>query len=169
MRIRVKSNQLCQCGCGQYTLMCVRDKRKSNKFIYEHLRGLGGADKMPEVMLKKLVDRNKSNTGPRKGDDLTYASVHKWIRDNWGRANKCEICHIKNGRFEWANLTGRYLRSKPEEWKQVCRFCHQKIDRPNIKGWKTRRANPVYYEKMIKNMSLGQKKPKWKRRITCPK
>jgi len=58
-----------------------------------------------------------------------YQSTHFWVRKNWGKATKCEgdSCSGKSKTYEWANLEGKYTRSRAD-WKQMCHSCHFKYD-----------------------------------------
>lgn len=64
-----------------------------------------------------------------KGEKAKYPQKHAWIRKHWGSANKCESldCKGKSNTFDWANLSGEYLRIR-EDWKMLCRSCHAKLD-----------------------------------------
>lgn len=63
-----------------------------------------------------------------KGNGVGYQALHTWIHRNFGKANRCEndISH-ESSRFEWANISGRYLRDI-SDWKQLCKSCHSKHD-----------------------------------------
>lgn len=63
-----------------------------------------------------------------EGADL-YQKVHRWIRNNFGKANKCEndARHTDSSVYEWANISGDYLYDI-RDWVQLCRRCHSLID-----------------------------------------
>ncbi len=78
----------------------------------------------------KIDKCNGENNNYWKGDNASYSEKHKWIKRNYGKANKCEneICPVDNPRyFHWANLSGTYKREM-SDWKQMCVSCHQKFD-----------------------------------------
>lgn len=58
------------------------------------------------------------------------AKIHMWIKSRYGKANHCEndFNHMsKSGRFEWANVTGKYEKDI-SNFKQLCVPCHRKLD-----------------------------------------
>jgi hypothetical protein len=64
-----------------------------------------------------------------KGIDAKYVSKHTWLRNNFGKANHCENpdCKHKSVGFDWANISGKYLR-EVSDYKQLCRSCHNQFD-----------------------------------------
>lgn len=74
----------------------------------------------------------KSKSGAKnpnwKGDSVGYKSLHEWVSRNWGKAEKCEVCGVKDSvKYEWANLNNIYNRDR-NNWKQMCCSCHQRYD-----------------------------------------
>lgn len=80
-----------------------------------------------------------------KGNKVSYTGLHKWVYKHLGKADKCEnrncVYPRKNNarrwvyfskRFEWANISGKYLRDL-RDWKKLCGSCHRKFDRLVIK------------------------------------
>lgn len=63
-----------------------------------------------------------------KGEKAGYNAKHTWIRKYYGKASKCEECGLPNLRYEWANISGYYYR-KREDFKELCKHCHVKMDR----------------------------------------
>lgn len=87
-----------------------------------------------------------------KGEDASYQAKHIWLYKNFGKATRCEnkacVYPRKNlfgqiltipTRFEWANISGKYIRDI-NDWKQLCASCHRKYDNIGKKSWITRRA-----------------------------
>lgn len=65
-----------------------------------------------------------------KGDKAEpYQKVHRWIRNSFGKPNKCEndVRHIDSKVYDWANISGHYLYDI-SDWVQLCRRCHSLID-----------------------------------------
>lgn len=62
-----------------------------------------------------------------KGDNVGYASLHEWMRANYGAPDKCENCGaIEN--LEWASkIRGVYTRD-PKDWLWLCCSCHKTHD-----------------------------------------
>lgn len=91
---------------------------------------------------KKMSEGHKMSAyKPPKGkdhwawkDDITYGSLHHWIRREKGRADHCEQCGASEteesprGSFEWGNISHEYKRDFTD-WMQLCRPCHRKYDR----------------------------------------
>lgn len=76
---------------------------------------------------------------PPKPKPSEYYAVHNWIAHNYGKADHCEHCDIKEGkRFEWANVSGEYKRER-SDFIQLCNPCHKKFDNLNQKMWATRK------------------------------
>jgi hypothetical protein len=64
-----------------------------------------------------------------KGDDVSYSGLHHWVRKTLGKPDRCAHCGEKKGkRFEWANISGKYLRDT-SDWMPLCGACHYKYDR----------------------------------------
>lgn len=77
----------------------------------------------------KHLPHLKGKDHPRwVGDDITYSGVHKWIPNNYGKPNFCEVCGSEDAKYyEWANLSGNYKRDR-EDWLRMCASCHKKFD-----------------------------------------
>jgi hypothetical protein len=80
---------------------------------------------------RKISEAQKGDKGNNwKGDNITYNSLHWWIRRNYGSANKCENhkCEAKSNIFEWALLKGKNYERKRGNFWQLCRKCHFNYD-----------------------------------------
>ena len=75
-----------------------------------------------------------SNTGELssqwKGDNAKYQALHGWIRRHYGSANHCENinCKGKSKEYQWALKTGKKYSRNINDYIQLCRSCHQKMD-----------------------------------------
>ena len=97
-------------------------------------------DKMGDKNVAKIKDvrekMSKSGQGKRlgklnhkwRGDMVGYDAMHTWILNHWGKATRCFFCKKTDGRIHWANKDGKYLRSKRDNWIQLCPVCHWKYD-----------------------------------------
>lgn len=69
-----------------------------------------------------------------------YNRLHKWVRENLGKADKCEnpLCVypkkrrtakilIETKTYDWANISGEY-KKEISDFKSLCRSCHMKMD-----------------------------------------
>ena len=60
-----------------------------------------------------------------------YISAHMWMYRHFGPANVCELDPLHTAkRYEWANLSGKYIRER-SDWKSLCSPCHGQLDRRN--------------------------------------
>lgn len=59
-------------------------------------------------------------------DGITYNSLHHWLRDKYGSANKCEhtSCKRESKFFNWSLKKGKEYEKKRENFWQLCRQCH---------------------------------------------
>jgi len=62
-----------------------------------------------------------------KGDKVSYAGIHAWVRRNKPKPNTCEKCGIKPI-YELANINGEYIRDI-NNYQWLCRSCHSKMHR----------------------------------------
>lgn len=125
---------------------------KGNKYCSEECyRGWVSENRIPEIICicgKKFQPRSRarifcskkcSKTGgsnPQwKGDNVTYESLHSWIRRNYGTPDGCEACGtLRPGAYyEWANITRSY-RKNIDDFLRLCKSCHVKFDRKKHKG-----------------------------------
>ena len=74
---------------------------------------------------KRITGKNNSRWA---GDCIGYQGRHYWLYDNFGKPSFCEICGTQKARrFEWANISGRYLKDRGD-WLRTCASCHRKLD-----------------------------------------
>lgn len=64
--------------------------------------------------------------GQWKGQSVSYIGLHKFLRENKPKPNKCESCG-KSARLDIACVTGKYTRNF-EDYQWLCRSCHRKFD-----------------------------------------
>lgn len=88
---------------------------------------------------KKFKEWEGENSFAWKGDKITYAGIHSYIKLKFGKPLKCEECKTEKAkRYDWANVSGKYLRAR-EDWRRLCRKCHFKMDEVALKGWVTKK------------------------------
>lgn len=63
-----------------------------------------------------------------KGNDVGYTGIHAWVARRYGKPKECVHCGKTEGRLEWANKTGKYLRNI-KDWLQLCHKCHIRYDK----------------------------------------
>lgn len=59
-----------------------------------------------------------------------YTKVHKWLYKEYGKAFQCDNsnCLKKSTKFEWAKLKDKAYEQKRENFAQLCKSCHIKLD-----------------------------------------
>jgi transposase-like protein len=57
-----------------------------------------------------------------------YAYIHKWLKDNYGKANNCQHCGKLNAKYHWALRKGFSYERNVENFIQLCISCHSKYD-----------------------------------------
>jgi hypothetical protein len=67
-----------------------------------------------------------------KGDNITYAQLHKWIRGHKPKLSYCEMCGKVNCPLDIANKSGKYKRDL-NDWLRLCVKCHEKYDLERIR------------------------------------
>jgi hypothetical protein len=60
-----------------------------------------------------------------------HSSVHRWLKDNFGKAYRCENpqCSGRGYKFYWAKLRNKKYEKKKENFTQLCNNCHSLYDR----------------------------------------
>ena len=120
---------------------------KGKKLSEQHRKNLSLShigNKPTKEAIKKMVDKTKGvNHWNWKGGKVGYDALHTWLVREFGKAYKCEMkgcIYPRNNargelmknpkRYEWANITGKYLR-KRKDWMMMCPSCHRKYDLNN--------------------------------------
>jgi len=68
-----------------------------------------------------------------KGDKVGYKGLHDWVSRNYGKPHICWFCGKTDAKkFEWANISGKYLRDKCD-WIRLCASCHDLFERNPVK------------------------------------
>ena len=85
----------------------------------------------PRKGIRKPGWTNQTSFKPRSSlwekNVREYQSIHLWVKTNFGRPDFCEFCKKTQGKFEWANKTGRYIKDKLD-WLRLCHICHRDYD-----------------------------------------
>ncbi len=90
---------------------------------------------------KKRPEISNENNWRWKGNKVSYSGAHHWVKRKLGKPVKCSNLdcvyprRTKNRqwilspkRFEWANISGKYLRSL-NDYVSLCTSCHTRWDR----------------------------------------
>lgn len=82
---------------------------------------------------RKGLAENQDN-GRWRGQSVSYAALHNWVRQHWEKPRACEHCmknpgYDKRGhtKLQWANRNKKYLRTR-KDWICLCIPCHRKYD-----------------------------------------
>lgn len=76
---------------------------------------------------KSSVEDRKLEKNPNwKGDNVSYAGLHDFIKFNKSKSEICENCKKKK-KVDLSNLSQKYTRDL-NDWKWLCRSCHMKFD-----------------------------------------
>ncbi len=109
----------------------IREKLKGNTHGFKkgHKTGLGR--KLSEETKCKMSNSHKGmflneKSHNWKGDEVSYRSLHYWVRNHKEKKEICEECKI-NKATEIANISGEYKRDV-DDFKWLCRKCHYLLD-----------------------------------------
>jgi len=61
------------------------------------------------------------------GDDIKYISLHNWVRQHLGKANKCENGCVAE-KYDWASKSHKAKRDL-NDYISLCKKCHGIYDR----------------------------------------
>lgn len=64
------------------------------------------------------------------GDNVSYRSLHKWVRRWLGDPIECRFCGFEGcgHLMHWANISRQYKREL-DDWISLCSSCHGKFDK----------------------------------------
>lgn len=104
----------------------MSDKYKKKSAIKKMSKSKKGAPS-PNKGRKYPQLRGKNNC-QWKADDVSYRSLHKWVRNHKDANNGCSFCGVKDlNRFHMANISGEYRRDV-DDYIELCPKCHKKFD-----------------------------------------
>lgn len=63
-----------------------------------------------------------------KGTVAEYRALHDWVARELGKPMECENCDIPANKYEWANISGEYLKDL-SDWARLCTRCHRTIEK----------------------------------------
>ena len=68
-----------------------------------------------------------------KLSDSEYTKIHHWLRNNYGRPDRCENkkCEGLSTKFEWALKNDKVYGYDRNNFIELCHVCHSKYDNPN--------------------------------------
>jgi len=133
---------------------------KGHKFPSSQIGRIGywHGKKRPDISIAHMGAGNPM----WRGDKVSNAGLHLWLRVNYGNPKKCEFCNSKNEIcYDWALKSGLQYERKRENFLRLCRSCHMRYDYKNG-------SRAVYYptqevkEKIRKSVKIYVRKNKKK-------
>lgn len=113
---------LCQCGCGEPAPVAQRNengylKGQPKRFIRGHSTRSAGAPWW-------------------RGDDASYGAIHTYLRSHFPKTGACDECGITGKRTEYALIHGREYSRNREDYRELCKQCHNAYDGIGGSRWK---------------------------------
>jgi hypothetical protein len=98
----------------------------------------------------KVHGNTGAHNGMWKGDNVSYGSLHDYVKYHLPRAKLCQRCN-QVPPYDLANISGEYKRDV-EDWHWLCRRCHMiSDDRYYSKDQKTGRFVSIPSTLIISN------------------
>lgn len=124
----IKNGKILVCRVCNKSRYIKRSRLKNFRYCSYKCAGVSKRGIVP-LMAFKVRDKRITGEGNYqwKGDNAGYIAKHRWIKKWYGEPKLCESCGIKNKKYNWANISGKYKRDI-NDWKQLCISCHRKYD-----------------------------------------
>lgn len=130
------NRKLCECGCGEYTLIATRTygrlgvkKGEPYRFIHGHNARL---PKTREWMASLVGRALEGEEHPRwAGEEVGRFGRHVRIWKTKERTHICQECG-KTGRTHFASLTNHEYTDNPDDYAELCPGCHKLFDEGKI-------------------------------------
>lgn len=97
--------------------------------------------------------------------ETTYRSIHKWLQKHYGKASKCENeeCTKTSDRFEWALKKGKKHEKNADNYRQLCKLCHERYDnnpreKPKLTAHRLYEVDRKYLRMLKRNMNAKRTK-----------
>ena len=108
-----------------------KDREKTLNILSKSNRRAMLGRKHSEEAKQLMSDAHKGEKNHNwSGTNVSYNSLHHWIRNNYGSPSNCEACPKKglsNRQIHWANMSGLYKRDR-NDWRRLCVSCHKLFD-----------------------------------------
>ncbi len=86
-----------------------------------------GKHHSPSTEFKKGSGVGDKNVNWKPDNQLTYLSIHWWIRTHFKKTGVCEHCKLSKN-TEWSDKKHAYNSRNRDAWQEVCRKCHMIYD-----------------------------------------
>ena len=110
--------KLCECDCGQPAPIATRNHARSG-----HVKG-------QPVRFIKGHGRNAF-----KGDAAGYTAIHTHLRKYFPKSGVCDECG-ETKRTEYALIKGREYSRNREDYRELCKLCHNRYDEIGGSRWR---------------------------------
>jgi len=89
-------------------------------------------DEQKQKEREKMLGKNSGEKSCFwKGDDVSYAGIHQWVKKWKGSPDTCEKCGrsgLTGRQIDWANIDHQYRRVL-DDYIRMCRKCHGIYDK----------------------------------------
>lgn len=99
--------KMCGCGCGWLTYLSANEP--DPPFVHGH-----------HLYVSATPD-----------DD--YCALHGWLRSTYRKNGTCDKCGSAEKPTEFSLIHGRLYTKNREDYRELCKKCHMKYDRPAMK------------------------------------
>ena len=85
-----------------------------------------------------------------KGNNVTLSAIHTWLKQNFGKADKCENlnCIGISKVYDWCKKKNHKYLKKRTNFIMLCRSCHRKYDMTRLKKKKAIK-NLIWYKQNV--------------------
>lgn len=80
-----------------------------------------------ETKMKMSKSHLEDNNHMWKDGSWHYNSLHKWLKKNKAKPERCEFCNKKNNSLNLSNINGIYNRDI-DNYYYLCPSCHKRFD-----------------------------------------
>jgi hypothetical protein len=97
------------------------------EYLKQRLREQRSGKPVPEKCLKAATLANKGNKYAYKGENVSYRTLHAWLRMNKPKVERCELCGSTK-KLEIANIKGHEYSRDLDDYMWLCTRCHIVMD-----------------------------------------
>lgn len=107
-----------------------QELKKMSEALSGDKHPLYGKKHKKETIEKMIISRTgifvNENNPSWKGDQVSYKTLHAWVRRHLAKPDFCELCGLEPPK-DVANISGKYLRDL-NDYRWLCRVCHFAFD-----------------------------------------